>query len=194
LGDKKVILTLHDEWSYTGHCSYTRGCIRFKSGCGKCLFLETYPSVRWDNIRWEWKLKKEVFQKLNPIVICPSHWIASRAQKSFLGDSAIHVIPLGLDLKIFLPIDKKVSKPALGLREDDCVVGFGSFDLNDPRKGGDILIKALKELKPKDVNKIKLLLIGKWQLPSVGGSNRPRSFFNWLYSRRLFENTILLSL
>ena len=54
------------------------------------------------------EIKKGGISKLNPIVICPSHWIASQAQKSFLGDSAIHVIPLGLDLKIFLPIDKKV--------------------------------------------------------------------------------------
>lgn len=41
-----VVWTLHDCWTYTGHCAYYDfcGCDKWKSGCEKCEQKRTYPS------------------------------------------------------------------------------------------------------------------------------------------------------
>jgi hypothetical protein len=35
---KPTIFTLHDMWSFTGHCGYSYDCERWKIGCGKCPY------------------------------------------------------------------------------------------------------------------------------------------------------------
>ena len=40
---KPAVFTLHDMWSFTGHCAYSYDCNRWMTGCGRC----PYP----DNIR-----------------------------------------------------------------------------------------------------------------------------------------------
>ena len=37
---KPVALTLHDMWPFTGHCGYSYGCERWKTGCGSCPHLD----------------------------------------------------------------------------------------------------------------------------------------------------------
>src|SRR5215468_2508978 len=44
-----VVLTLHDDWAFTGHCASAFGCGRWETGCGNCPDLETYPAVKRDN-------------------------------------------------------------------------------------------------------------------------------------------------
>ena len=43
--NKPAVFTLHDMWSFTGHCAYSYDCDRWKSGCGKCPYPDTYPAV-----------------------------------------------------------------------------------------------------------------------------------------------------
>ena len=161
LKGKKVVITLHDEWTYTGHCSYTHGCQRFQTGCGNCPFLDTYPSIRWDNTRMEWRLKQKVFEKLQPVVHCPSRWMAQQAQHSFLGKYSVQTVPLGLDLEIFRPLPRSLAKKALGFEENDVIVGFGAFELDDWRKGGDIFLSVIKRIKNLNDINLNLLLIGQ---------------------------------
>src|SRR5438045_3917330 len=44
-----TLLTLHDMWTFTGHCAYSFHCTRWESGCGKCPSLQTYPAIQADN-------------------------------------------------------------------------------------------------------------------------------------------------
>ena len=37
-GQKPAVWTLHDMWSFTGHCTYSYDCDRWKTGCGRCPY------------------------------------------------------------------------------------------------------------------------------------------------------------
>src|SRR3546814_10331965 len=57
-----VVLTLHDEWAYTGHCAYTFGCERWRSGCGQCPHLDVSPSIRRDASAANWTAKYDIYR------------------------------------------------------------------------------------------------------------------------------------
>ena len=44
--NKPVVWTLHDCWTFTGHCSHFDyvGCDKWKSGCNNCIQREKYPA------------------------------------------------------------------------------------------------------------------------------------------------------
>ena len=62
----KVIWTLHDCWTLTGHCALFTysGCDKWKTGCGNCPQLGQYPSSKIDTSAWMWKKKLWIKNKL----------------------------------------------------------------------------------------------------------------------------------
>jgi glycosyltransferase involved in cell wall biosynthesis len=94
---KPAVYTLHDMWSFTGHCAYSFDCDRWKIGCGKCPYPDTYPKIRRDSTDWEWKLKNWVYSKSNLTMVSPSRWLAQQAKQSMLNRFAIHYIPNGIN-------------------------------------------------------------------------------------------------
>ena len=53
-----VILTLHDIWLMTGHCSHSLGCEKWKSGCVRCPDITLPPAIRHDLSFLNWLRKK----------------------------------------------------------------------------------------------------------------------------------------
>jgi len=122
-----VVWTLHDCWAYTGHCAYytmapgdgsraegrthrratTRGCDRYKRGCGRCPQKGAYPrSVVLDQSARNWREKRELENALRRLwLVTPSQWLAGEVRKSFLRDYPVHVIPNGIDLTVFRPCE-----------------------------------------------------------------------------------------
>lgn len=143
---KPTVFTLHDMWSFTGHCAYSYDCDRWKTGCGRCPYLTTYPSVQRDTTQWEWKLKNWVYSCSNLTVIALSKWLLEIVKKSMLNRFPIYHIPNGIDTEAYQPIDSEQSKALLGLPKGKKILMFGAQILNDPRKGGDLLLKALTSL------------------------------------------------
>ena len=59
---KPVVWTLHDCWSFTGHCSHFDylGCNKWKTGCFDCPQKNEYPkSLILDKSDWNYSKKKE---------------------------------------------------------------------------------------------------------------------------------------
>ena len=54
-----LILDLRDAWLLSGHCAHSLGCDRWKTGCGECPNLLSYPSVRRDATAFNWRRKSE---------------------------------------------------------------------------------------------------------------------------------------
>lgn len=122
-----VVWTLHDCWAYTGHCAYytmakgdasraegrthrqstTRGCDRFKRGCGHCPLQHAYPqSLLMDQSARNWREKRALFTRLDRMaLVTPSHWLKAEVEKSFLGDYPVWVLPNGIDLSAFRPCE-----------------------------------------------------------------------------------------
>lgn len=114
IAKKKIpcVLTMHDCWTFTGHCSYFDfiGCNRWKSGCYDCPQLREYPKTfaLIDPSSWNYRHKKVLFEKLNITFVTPSIWLQKLQQKSFLKDKPCFVINNGVDLRKFHPTKSNV--------------------------------------------------------------------------------------
>jgi glycosyltransferase involved in cell wall biosynthesis len=143
---KPAVFTLHDMWSFTGHCAYSYDCDRWKSGCGKCPYPETYPAIYRDSTSLEWKLKDWVYSKSNLTIITLSRWLTEQAKGSMLRCFPIYHIPNGIDMNAYQPLDHQLCKGVLDIPSNKRVLLFGADSLKDQRKGGDLLLKTLQQL------------------------------------------------
>ena len=149
---KKVIWTLHDESFITGHCSCTLGCNRWQTGCGSCPDLTIYPPTNFDNTKKVLRYKKKWITALQPIVVCPSHWLADRVRFAYPDLKSIEVIPNGIDTEVFYPKNKLFLRELLGLPVDKKIVLFvAEFATLNPFKGGDILRDIITDITFSDV-------------------------------------------
>lgn len=107
-----IVWTLHDCWSFTGHCTHFEnvGCEKWKTECNHCpLLMAQYKSRLIDRSRSNFLLKKELYAKLDTITIVPvSNWLASVVSQSILGKFPIKVIQNGVDLEVFSPIGNDI--------------------------------------------------------------------------------------
>ncbi|MBD2081298.1 glycosyltransferase [Leptolyngbya sp. FACHB-17] len=157
---KPAILTLHDMWALTGHCAYSYDCTRWQTGCGRCPYPKTAPAVRYDSTHLEWKLKEWVYHHSNLAFVAPSRWMTELAQTSLFNHLPIHYIPHGLDTNLFKPLNAATCKDLLGIPANKRVLLISAADLNDRRKGMDLLIKALQHIPQSLRSEIVLLAMG----------------------------------
>ncbi len=109
-----IVWTLHDCWSFTGHCTHFEsvGCEKWKSGCGNCPRKKDYPSsLLLDNSKSNYLKKKQAYGDYDKLTFVPvSNWIEERLKESFLRNHKIRVIHNGIDLKKFHPASENVIK------------------------------------------------------------------------------------
>ena len=154
---KRTFWTLYDLWGLTGHCSYMYDCQRWKTGCGRCPYPETYPAIQRDGTAWEWKFKRRIYECSNLEIICPSRWVADLAKQSLLGRFPIHTIPFGIDPEVYRPLDKEKSRARLGVPAGKKIIFVSAVNLDERRKGVDLLVKALS-LLPASLRKETVIL------------------------------------
>lgn len=158
--NKPAVFTLHDMWSFTGHCAYSFDCERWKMGCGKCPYPSTYPAIQRDSSAIEWRLKNWVYSHSNLTIVVPSRWLFGLAKQSMLSQFPIHHIPYGIDTKAFQPLDVLHCRAALGIPSGKKVLMFSAVNLTDQRKGGDLLVDALEKLPTMLKRNTVLLVLG----------------------------------
>ncbi len=154
---KKIIWTLHDCWAFTGHCAHFDfvGCEKWKTGCFHCPQKKRYPqSVLKDNSRKNYERKKQLFTGIpNVTIVTPSQWLARLVKESFLKEYRTEVIPNGIDLEIFKPVESNF-RVQYGLEGKKIVLGVASAW--DERKGLYDFIK-LSEIVD---NEYQVVLVG----------------------------------
>jgi len=121
-----TLITLHDQWTFTGHCAYSLDCEKWKVGCGQCPYLDIYPTVRRDGTARNWRRKAEIYRKSKFWVVAPSEWLLSQARSSTLarGARGFSLIRNGIDLDIFEPRDIGATREELGLPRHAWIVLF----------------------------------------------------------------------
>lgn len=101
----KVVWTLHDCWSFTGHCSHFEyvKCDKWKTQCHKCPQLQEYPkSLLLDQSDNNFHTKKRSFSNVKNLTICvPSEWLKNQVKLSFLKEYPVVKINNGIDTNIF---------------------------------------------------------------------------------------------
>jgi len=162
---RPVVLTLHDEGVFTGGCHYTGGCLGFTADCASCPQLHVSlhaipPAVLLRRREW--------VEQIDPIIVTPSRWLAERASASqILRNQRIEVIPHGLDLNVWKPLEKQEARKALGLDPERDWILMVADRVDDPRKGMLAGLEAIRLVcdgwgceRPKP----GLILIGAGQL------------------------------
>ena len=144
--NKPLIWTLHDMWSFTGGCHYAQKCNGYEESCGSCPHLKSNSDR--DLSFQTWQRKAKAWQNLNLILVSPSNWLGKCAHNSSLfKDVPVEVIPHGLDLKKYQPIEKSTARAILHLPQDKQLVLFGAVtSTSDRRKGFHLLKAALQKL------------------------------------------------
>jgi len=122
---QNTFLYLQDQWLMTGHCAYSLGCGRWKTGCGKCPDLTISPALKKDGTRLNWIRKKLSLRRSNLVVGSPARWILGLAKESpLLSRFKQFYIPNAVDLKVFHPEDKRAARARLGLNTEEQFVLF----------------------------------------------------------------------
>ena len=154
---KKIYWTLHDCWSFTGHCAYFDfvGCDKWRTGCHDCPQKGSYPaSVLRDNSRGNWEAKRALFTGIpNLTLITPSQWLADLVKQSYLGEYPVEVVYNTINTGIFKPTPSDFRQKH-GLSHKKIVLGVAS--VWEERKG------------LKDFVTLSGLLDDSWKIVLVG--------------------------
>lgn len=154
-----VIWTLHDCWSFTGHCSHYMAvhCTKWKSQCFKCHEKKQYPkSVFFDNSFLNYRIKRKTFtlpESKFLKIVTPSEWLSKDVKISFLSKYESIVINNGIDLNVFRPTKNKI-KEKHSIENKKIVLGVAS--VWSERKGLNDFIQ-LAECLPENY---VIILIG----------------------------------
>ena len=142
----RVIWTLHDCWSFTGHCPHFTmvGCDKWKTGCGNCPQKSIYPRSYLDTTKFMWKKKKKWFTGVEDLtIVTPSQWLAGFVKESFLSEYPVQVINNGIDLEVFKPTPSDF-RETHGISNEFLILGV-AFGWGR-RKGLDVFIELAKKL------------------------------------------------
>lgn len=155
-----AVWTLHDMWAFTGHCVYSYDCDRWQTGCGQCPYPDEYPAIAFDATAREWKLKQATYRNSQLVIASPSRWLADLARESILAEFDIRAIPNGIDMQVFSPGDKAKIRRQLGIDDSRVVLLWGTHQLTDLRKGGDVIASLGKSLPDRIRDRVTLLAFG----------------------------------
>ena len=155
---KPILWTLHDMWAFCGaeHITWDE---RYISGYKKENRPTTESGI--DINKWVWNRKIDSWKK--PIqIVAPSHWMGECVSNSkLMGDWPLDIIPNGLDIDEWKPIDSLVARKKLQLPDNCEFITFGSMGANSAKhKGFDLLQEALSHLKGQIPN-LHILIFGE---------------------------------
>ncbi|PKM82457.1 MAG: glycosyl transferase [Firmicutes bacterium HGW-Firmicutes-14] len=180
--NRPLVWTLHDSWAFTGGCHIPLECRRYRESCGRCPVLKS--SNPGDLSNWVMARKKKAWNGLNPAVVTPSRWLAGCARASSLFSRyRVEVIPNGIDLNIYKPVEKMQARDTLGLPRDKKLILFGAVNsTSDPNKGFQFLEPALRRLSKSGWGeKARILVFGGREPSHKPDLGLPAVYFGTVY-------------
>lgn len=159
----KVEWTLHDCWSFTGHCAYFTyaKCAQWKEHCAysrPCSQLNTYPKTfSKSSCSWNYEEKNHLFNLIpaeRMKLITPSQWLADLVGESFLKDFPVEVRHNTIDTDVFKPIPSDF-RERYGIGDRFMILGVASPWTE--RKGLSDFVRLAGQL---DSDKYVIVLVG----------------------------------
>lgn len=154
-----IVWTLHDCWSFTGHCAHFDeiGCEKWKTQCYSCPLKKNYPaSYFFDRSKINYLDKKKLFNSIKNLTIVPvSNWLGELVKESFLSSNKVKIIHNGIDINLFRPSkNDKQTRDKFGIKNEFIILGLSS--VWNKSKGLDDFIS----LSNKVDSNIKMILVG----------------------------------
>lgn len=102
-----VVWTLHDCWSFTGHCAHfvEANCNKWREECNNCVLKNKYPKTYFSSAKTNYELKRQLFNSANLTLVPVSEWLSNFVEQSFLKDKAKRVIHNGININTFKPLN-----------------------------------------------------------------------------------------
>lgn len=192
----KKIWTLHDCWTFTGHCPHFEyeKCVQWKTECKICKRIKEYPKAFIDRCQRNFNIKRKILTDIkNMILITPSKWLMELVKQSFLFNYETKVINNGIDTNIFKHVESNIKKE-YRIQDKKIILGV-AFNWN-MKKGLDIFIDLSK--KVEDEYQIVLIGISEKQkkiLPNnIIGINKTENrneLIEWYSAADVFINPTL---
>jgi len=149
-GEKFDLIHLHNIHGYYLNFDF----IKF---LGK--YLSLYPKSFIDSTSFMWKKKKNyILSEWNPVIICPSQWLANRVKESYLKEYQVKVIPNAVDIEVFRSKNKNTIRKKYGIPIGKKIILCLAADLKDERKGIRYFFESLKYIT---VNNLMVVTVGK---------------------------------
>jgi glycosyltransferase involved in cell wall biosynthesis len=158
-----TVWTLHDMWSFSGRCAYSYDCRKFLNGCdASCPTPTETPALAPERIAGAWEQRRRLLRVCPHLVaVTPSRWLAQEAQAGLWAGHRIEVIPYGLPLDVYRPVERNSARKALGIDTSGAVLLVAAHKLTDRRKGMNLLMEALQHLSHRPLT---LLMLGAGDL------------------------------
>ena len=159
---KPVVITLHDQWYFTGICHYSSDCSKYRSQCEQCPLLKGVFGR--DLARSVFDRKRSIYEGRNVTFVGCSRWMADLARQSALTQGhTVTNIPNAIDTTVFAPMDQQEARRHHGLPLDKKLLLFGAQRITDQRKGFDFLVEACEHISmfhPSLPGKLEVVVLG----------------------------------
>lgn len=137
---KPLFWTLHDMNPFQGGFHYLGDKLKNAAMLGK--LDETIENQ-----------KKEAYDRTKKLhIVALNTWMKNLSNSSSLFNKRSHtIIPNTIDIDLFVPKNKMVSRNKFNLPRDKRIFLFVSADISNDRKGGDLLYKVINEIELENV-------------------------------------------
>lgn len=175
-----MVWLLHDSWAFTGGCHIPFDCTRYQTTCHDCPELK--ENTRFDIARWVYRRKSKYYPDSMHIV-APSQWLADAARASALfAEKDIRVIPNGVDVQRYRPIDRRVARAIWNLPQDAKLILFGAMGAtSDFNKGFDLLCEAMDRLRTDADFNAHIIIFGSEKPTDSHDFGMPTTYTGRLY-------------
>ncbi|MBQ9665453.1 MAG: glycosyltransferase family 4 protein [Bacteroidaceae bacterium] len=162
LSGKKVVITMHDQWYFTGICHYSATCEKYKNQCHHCELMN--GNLFGDLAKRVFLQKQRIYRNARLTFVGCSQWMADLARTSQLtqGQKVVS-IPNAINTELFRPVNKQQARQAFNLPLDKHLLLFGCQRITDERKGFKFLVEALEIIKqdhPQLAQQMELVVVG----------------------------------
>lgn len=159
---KPVVITMHDQWYFTGICHYSGNCQKYKELCHHCELMN--GTLLGDMAQRTFLRKADIYRDAHLTFVGCSQWMAELAKTSKLTQGhRVVSIPNAIDTELFHPQDKAQARAAFNLPTDKRLLLFGCQRITDERKGFRFLVEALQVIHqqhPQLAQDIQLVVVG----------------------------------
>lgn len=144
--DKKSVWTIHNEWPYTGGCTYPLECQRWNTGgCKVCNRSDTSLHEKLFFSEKEFESKKNCYQNTTfPIIVSTKYMKNQIENNSILKNHPINIIPFGIEEPDIEQSDVIEFRKKYEIETMKVVIGFRNN--NGYIKGCEYIYAALKEV------------------------------------------------
>ena len=170
---KPVVITMHDQWYFTGVCHHSDDCTKYREQCHHCPKMNGGSIT--DMARQVFLKKQRIYQDAPITFVGCSRWIADLARTSLLTRGhTVTSIPNPINTDIFRPCDRQQARQEFTLPPDKHLLLFSCQRITDERKGFHYLVEAINLIhrqNPDIARQIGIVVVG-------GEAEKVRSIFN----------------